>query len=67
MGGTRGLARVQAPEGTFVIYSAGVGQSALDRLSDDDPNPNSIFTRSLIPLLKRTDLSLVQTASSLSD
>ncbi|MEM9250388.1 MAG: caspase family protein [Pseudomonadota bacterium] len=58
IGGTRGLGRVLAPEGTFVIFSAGVGQLALDRLSDDDPNPNSVFTRALLPRLSRPGLEL---------
>ncbi|MEO0617940.1 MAG: caspase family protein [Pseudomonadota bacterium] len=62
LGGRRGLARQIAPEGTFIMYSAGVGQTALDALSEDDPHPNSVFTRSLIPLLKNPGLSLTQTA-----
>ncbi len=52
LGGTRGLARMPTAEGTFIMYSAGVGQTALDRLADDDPHPNSVFTRSLVPLIK---------------
>lgn len=62
IGGTRGLARVEAPEGTFVMYSAGAGQSALDRLSDRDANPNSVFTRSLMPLIKTKGLGLQEVA-----
>lgn len=62
LGGSRGLTRTIAPEGTFIMYSAGVGQTALDRLSDNDANPNSVFTRSLIPLLKQPGMSLIQTA-----
>jgi hypothetical protein len=31
--------------GIFSIYSAGFGQRALDSLSTDDPDPNSVFTR----------------------
>jgi len=62
LGGSRGLARMPAAEGTFIMYSAGVGQTALDRLSDDDPNPNSVFTRNLIPLIKKPGLSLTRTA-----
>ncbi len=65
LGGSRGLARMPAAEGTFIMYSAGVGQTALDRLSDDDQNPNSVFTRSLIPLLKQTGFSLTKTARQL--
>ena len=52
----RGL-KPQAIEGSFVIYSAGEGQSALDRLSEADADPNSVFTRTLLPLL-RADLPL---------
>ncbi len=48
----RGLTRVDPPRGTFVVFSAGTGQTALDRLSDSDPDPNSIFTRAFVPLLR---------------
>lgn len=57
IGGTRGLAPVSA-DGTFILYSAGTGQAALDRLSDADANPNSIFTRSLVPLLTTPGMSI---------
>ena len=57
IGGTRGLARVDAPTGVFVLFSAGIGQTALDRLSDNDRSPNSIFTRTLVPLLRQQGLS----------
>ncbi len=62
LGGSRGLARMPSPEGTFIMYSAGVGQTALDRLSDDDPHPNSVFTRNLVPLIKKPGVSLTRTA-----
>ena len=62
IGGTRGLAPTQAPGGVFVIYSAGVGEVALDRLSDGDTNPNSVFTRSFLPLLTDPAQSLVTVA-----
>ncbi len=53
IGMSRGLDRMTAaPQGTFVVYSAGAGQSALDQLSDDDSNPNGVFTRTFVPLLK---------------
>ncbi len=48
----RGLARIDPPRGTFVVFSAGTGQVALDALSSGDPHPNSVFTRVFIPLLK---------------
>lgn len=60
IGGARGLARVTAPEGTFVVFSAGARQQALDRLSDNDPNPNSVFTRILLPKLRQPGLELRQ-------
>lgn len=58
IGRTRGLGRIAAPEGTFVIFSAGAGQVALDRLSDADTERNSVFTRALLPRLKTPGLEL---------
>jgi formylglycine-generating enzyme required for sulfatase activity len=57
--------RSTPPRNTFVMYSAGFGQEALDRLSDDDQNPNSVFTRKLLPLLKTPGLSHIQMAKKL--
>ena len=49
----RGLARIQADAGTYVVFSAGTGQTALDRLPTDPPDQKlSVFTRHLAPLLK---------------
>ncbi len=62
VGGARGLAPTQTPGGVFVIYSAGVGETALDRLSDNDADPNSVFTRSFLPLLIDPSQSLVSVA-----
>lgn len=62
IGTTRGLARVDAPKGVFVLFSAGTGQAALDRLSDADSDSNSVFTRKLIPLLKTPGLTHVRLA-----
>ena len=47
VGGTRGLTRVEAPAGTFILYSAGYNQTALDRLNDADAAPTSVYTRVL--------------------
>jgi uncharacterized caspase-like protein len=45
--GGGGLAPMtQLPEGVFSVFSAGPRQTALDRLSNRDDNPNSVFTRS---------------------
>lgn len=38
----------QMPEGSFVLFSASAGQKALDRLSDQDRDPHSLFTRTLL-------------------
>ena len=65
IGGARGLGRVTAPEGTFVVFSAGAGQTALDALDDRDADPNSIFTRLLLPKLDRQDLELRELISEL--
>ena len=54
---SRGL-RPEGVEGSFVVYSAGEGQSAMDRLSEADADPNSVFTRAFLPLL-RADLPLL--------
>ncbi|GJM00894.1 MAG: hypothetical protein DHS20C07_25730 [Methyloligella sp.] len=58
VGGTRGLAPMDPPEGTLVLFSAGAGQEALDRLSDNDKNPNSVFTRIFLPMVKQEGLEL---------
>ena len=62
LGGSGGLAPISPPEGVFVIFSAGAKQTALDRLSDNDPNPNSVFTRSFVRELAQPGLNLVQIA-----
>ncbi|MCH2095712.1 MAG: caspase family protein [Rhodobacteraceae bacterium] len=49
----RGLAPVQAQSGTLVIFSAGAGQEALDRLPDDPKDQRlSVFTRTFLPHLQ---------------
>ncbi|MCK0097435.1 caspase family protein [Yoonia sp. F2084L] len=57
VGLARGLAPVEAPTGTFVAFSAGAGQTALDSLSNTDPATYSVFTRHfLAELAKPQDL-----------
>ena len=51
--GGRGLAAVTPATGQMVMYSAGAGQAALDRLSDADSNPNGVFTRVLIKEMRK--------------
>lgn len=58
-----GLARMDAPAGTFIMYSAGAGETALDRLPGNDPDKtNSVYTRRLLPLLKKPGLALPELA-----
>lgn len=59
---TRGLARIEPEQGAFVIFSAGLGQTALDRLNATDPDPNSVFTRKFRPILETPGLPLVEIA-----
>lgn len=60
--GTRGLQVVAPPSGSFVLMAAGTGQEALDRLSENDPEPTSVFTRHLIPLLSTPGMSHIKLA-----
>src|SRR5438105_14281546 len=61
--GRGGLAPMtQLPEGVFSIFSAGPRQTALDRLSNDDTNPNSVFTRTFAKELTQPGANLVQVA-----
>ena len=61
-----GLARMDAPTGTFIMYSAGAGETALDRLPGDDPDKvNSVYTRKLLPLVKTPGLPLHELARQL--
>lgn len=64
-GRSRGLAMVQPPQGTFIIYSAGAGQAALDRLDDEDADRNSVFTRKLLPLMEEPGLDIRRLAVEL--
>jgi len=67
VGGTRGLAAVAPPRGTCVMYSAGQGQSALDRLSDDDREPTSVYTRTLRAKMLVEGLAITDLARTVRD
>jgi caspase domain-containing protein len=61
--GGGGLAPMnQLPEGVFSIFSAGYKQTALDRLSNDDNSPNSVFTRTFAKELLHPGENLVEVA-----
>ena len=46
--GGRGLAPTSAASGQMVLFSAGAGQTALDKLGEDDHSSNGLFTRVLL-------------------
>jgi TPR repeat protein len=58
IGNERGFVRSDPVRGVFSLYSAGMGQTALDRLDDKDTNPNSVFTRVLLPALTKPGIDL---------
>ena len=62
LSGGRGLARMEPSGGVFIMFSAGAKQEALDRLSPGDPEKTSVFVRSLLPLLERPELTLIDLA-----
>lgn len=65
LGGTRGLANAATSKGTFIMYSAGAGESALDRLGDTDPTPTSVYTRVLLAKLDHPGIKLRDLAASI--
>lgn len=67
IGGTRGLANVATDKGTFIMYSAGAGQSALDRLSESDNTTTSVYTRVLLSRLNDPSMKLRDLAASVRD
>jgi len=65
VGGGGGLAGMSdLPEGMFTILSAGPKQTALDRLSDNDTDPNSVFTRVFAKELLKPGVNLVDIAQN---
>ena len=58
IGSTRGLADARPARGIFTIYSAGIGQTALDRLEPHETNRNGVFTRVFVEQLSRPGVDL---------
>jgi uncharacterized caspase-like protein len=67
IGGSKGLSVVVPPEGAFVMYSAGASEEALDRLSDADQEPVSVYMRNLLPLLNTPGLKIQDVAQVVRD
>jgi hypothetical protein len=64
LGSSRGLAGTTPTTGSFVLYSAGQGQTALDGLGATDPEPTSVYTRVLIEHLGTPGMSLTDLAKT---
>jgi hypothetical protein len=56
--GGRGLAPTTAATGQMVVFSAGSGQQALDRLGVDDKNKNGVFTRTFLKEIQNPGVSI---------
>lgn len=56
--GGRGLAPTTAATGQTVIFSAGTGQQALDKLNNADKNKNGLFTRIFVQEMQKPNLSI---------
>ena len=67
IGGGRGLSPVEPAKGQMVVYSASRGQEALDRLTEADPNPNSVFTREFIVRMKQPGVRIEEIVREVQD
>jgi hypothetical protein len=56
--GSRGLAPTNAATGQMVIFSAGTGQQALDKLGPNDPEKNGLFTRVFLKEMQKPGVSV---------
>jgi hypothetical protein len=56
--GSRGLAPTNAATGQMVIFSAGTGQQALDKLGPNDPEKNGLFTRVFLKEMQKSGISV---------
>ena len=66
-GASRGLSPPDPPKGQMVVYSASRGQQGLDRLSDADNHPNSVFTREFISRMRQPGLKLEELVREIQD
>jgi hypothetical protein len=54
----KGLAPTTPATGQLIVYSAGSGQTALDRLGASDNSKNGVFTRVFLQEMKKVDLPI---------
>lgn len=57
-GNTRGLAPTTAATGQMIVFSAGTGQQALDKLGPSDKNKNGVFTRVFVKEMQKPGVSI---------
>lgn len=53
-----GLAEIRKTAGIFILYSAAPGTVSFDHLGPNDTDSNSVYTRTLLPLLNQPNLSI---------
>jgi hypothetical protein len=58
VGGTRGLAPTTAATGQMIVFSAGFGQQALDKLGPTDKSKNGLFTRVFVQEMQKTGVTV---------
>jgi hypothetical protein len=56
--GGRGLATTTAATGQMIIFSAGSGQQALDRLGPNDVSKNGLFTRIFVKEMQKPGVAI---------
>jgi hypothetical protein len=62
IGAPQGLERLEIPDAMFVMYSTGYRRASYESLTGSDANPNSVFVRSLVPVLKQRGLDQAEIA-----
>ena len=55
---TRGLAPTSAATGQMIIYSAGTGQQALDKVGPNDKSKNGLFTRIFLKEMQKPGVTI---------
>ena len=63
-GGARGLTPTTAATGQMVVFSAGTGQQALDKLGPNDKDKNGLFTRVFIKEMQKSGVTIDQLVRS---
>jgi hypothetical protein len=56
--GTRGLAPTTAATGQMIVFSAGTGQQALDKVGPSDKSRNGLFTRIFVKEMQKEGLTV---------